>query len=38
MVFCVAWSVWLLCTSGDGHVADISSKPELVLVDSNGAC
>lgn len=38
VVFCVAWSVWMLSASGEDHVAVLLDGSEYDCVDSNGAC
>lgn len=38
VLFRAAWSVWMLCGSGVGHVAVLLAGSEYGLVDSNGAC
>jgi hypothetical protein len=34
----VAWSVWLLYISGDGHVVVLLAGSEYIFINSNGAC
>lgn len=38
VVFRVAWSVWMLCVSEEGHAAVLLAMSAYDCVDSNGAC
>ena len=38
VLFRTAWSVWILCASGEGHTTVLLGGSEYGLVDSNGAC